>query len=156
MLKRLAFAALLLLAGCETATSVRPILINEIRGANPDIKSEMAVIHRNQYQNALDLHKGSAGGRIVQLFRTSEAGTLPEYRIFEIKKGSAMEMLGLRDSDILIAAHGYVIQEPKQFYSYLQLLPRENESFIEIRRAEHPIMIKVSLIPTLPQIVQQK
>ena len=44
------------------------------------------------------------------------------YRLFDVKKGAAYDILGLKDGDIIVSAAGYVIQDGSQFKNYINVL----------------------------------
>jgi S1-C subfamily serine protease len=62
-----------------------------------------------------------------------------------VKPGGIAELLGLKNADILVSAHGYVVQTPIQFYKYLQLLRSDKQTWIEVRREGKPMILKVQV-----------
>ena len=47
----------------------------------------------------------------------------PEYRVFEVKKGSVYDALGLQNADILVAADDYIIRSTIVFTEFVKLIP---------------------------------
>ncbi len=66
----------------------------------------------------------------------------PEYRLFDIQKGSVGDLLGLENADVLVAANGYIVFRPDQFMKYLAGLPFQEGTFIEIRRDGKPMLLQ--------------
>jgi type II secretory pathway component PulC len=87
--------------------------------------------------------------RLVPVYESVASRLSYEHRVFDVKPSSIYALLGIQNSDIIVAADGYLIKEPRRFIEYIQLLPRENEASIEIRRAGEPRLLKYSFIPAV-------
>jgi S1-C subfamily serine protease len=137
----------MLLAGCSAQVVNEPTLINQIRPDPAGVSELNLEITKAQLEKALEVSRGSANLRIVPLVTSAaQAPATPEYRVFNIKQNGIGHLLGMKNADILVSAHGYVIQSPVQFYKYLQLLRGQESTEIEIRRDTKPIKIKIKFI----------
>ena len=98
-------------------------------------------VSRSELQTLLQDSTGINSIRLVEVFRANtESQPYPVYRIFGLQPGSAYELLGLKNTDILVAANDYIIRTPQLFVQYVRLLPREPEAFIEIERGGIPLI----------------
>ena len=136
------------LTACTTmGTQSGPIAIASVRPAPLGLQEIAFSIKKSEYSRALESSRGSQNLRIIPMVvSASQAPASPEYRIFNVKKGSVAELLGLENSDILVAAHDYVIQTPEQFYGYLNYVAKEQGSQIEVRRGGQPLLLKFQFI----------
>ena len=136
---------LALFSGCSvTHNASESVKISSLRPAPTGIQTVELTISKNDLSNALEGSRGSSNLRIVPLVTSAaQAPASPEYRIFNVKPGSVGALIGLKNADILVAAHDYVIQAPSQFYNYLQMLRAQEASSIEIRRDGKPIRIQL-------------
>lgn len=149
----LLFALFLLSAsGCTLKSSEvpelkGPVAINSVRAKVPDIDVRTIAITRSRLKEALK-NPQSSRLRLIELLKSAEAGSseVPEYRLFDVYPETAAAAVGLQTTDILVAAHGYVIYNPLQFWSYLNRLQVEKEGSIEIRRENQPIEFKISIV----------
>lgn len=121
------------------------ILVNQIRGAEPNDLEVQEIAFTSASLKEAVAHPGTSRMRLVQITRAGNAQTLPEYRIFDVKPMSAPYVIGIRDADILVAAHGYAVFSPQQFGKYLGLLPYQENGSIEIRREGKPILFKITI-----------
>ena len=149
-MKKLILLLLLItiVSGCSVNDStVTPVLIENVRPAPVGIVEEQKQVSRSQLDRALEASRGASNVRIVPLVTSAaQAPVTPEYRVFNVKNGGIAELLGLKNADILVSAHGFVIQTPLQFYKYLQLLRSNKETRIEIRREGKPMILKVQIL----------
>jgi S1-C subfamily serine protease len=138
---------LLLMAGCSTATvSMAPITISSIRPGPIGIETVTSAISKDEISRALETGRGSSNVRVVPLVTSAaQAPASAEYRVFNVRPGSVAALIGLKNADILVAAHDYVIQSPQQFYNYLQLLRAQEKSSIELRRDGKPLRIEFTI-----------
>lgn len=144
-----AFVALsVFLSGCAgfmgTAVDTHePTKISALRPSPAGLETRQLRIQRSSYQQALESSRGGAGLRIVPLATSTAQGPVtPEYRLFNVRKGSVGDILGFQNSDILVAAHEYVIRDAHQFFMYLQALQKEKFGQVEIRRDGKPLLIR--------------
>lgn len=131
------------LSGCSvTQRAEEPIKISAVRQPPADLQTITLTINRSDYVRALESSRGAGSLRVVPMVvSAAQAPTTPEYRLFNIRKGSVAELIGLENSDILVAAHDFVVRSPNQFYNYLNAVPKEKHSQIEIRRGNKPLLI---------------
>ena len=121
------------------------VLVNQIRGAEPnDLEIQEIEFSSASLKEAV-ANPGTARMRLVQITRAGGAQSLPEYRIFDVKPMSAPYLIGIRDADILVAAHGYAVFSPQQFGKYLGVLPYQDNGSIEIRREGKPMLFKIKV-----------
>ena len=79
-----------------------------------------------------------------------------EYRIFDISEHGVYSLLGLENSDIIVAANRYLIRNPAQFPAFVQLLANENNATIEIRRGGEARLLKYTFVPAIEQVNADK
>jgi type II secretory pathway component PulC len=73
--------------------------------------------------------------RMIPLTKAqSDANQFPEYRIFEVRKGSPYDLLKLQDNDVILSAEEYVIPDPRVFFTYISIMPKLGKGSIEIKR----------------------
>jgi type II secretory pathway component PulC len=87
--------------------------------------------------------------RLVPVFQSVSSTDSYEYRVFDINQDGVYALLGLENADIIVAANRYLIRNPAQFPSFVQLLAAENEAQIEIRRDGEARLHKYSFIPAV-------
>lgn len=139
-----------LFSGCSTFSFGREepkgaVLVNQMRGGEPnDLEVQELQFSSASLKEAV-AHPGTSRMRLVQITRPGNLQSLPEYRMFDVKPMSAPYVIGMRDADVLVAAHGYAIFSPQQFGKYLGVLPYQDNGSIEIRRNGKPILFKLTI-----------
>lgn len=85
--------------------------------------------------------------RVIPTYsRSSEqSNSYPRYRIFDIEPTGPYYLLGLRDADILIAAHDYVVFDPRSFPAYVSLLTNEERTALQIIRNDEALVLNVKI-----------
>jgi hypothetical protein len=92
--------------------------------------------------------------RLIQIFSGSSSGdpddeaanqAPPEYRFFDIKPESAYSILGLRNGDVLLSAHDYIVYDPNKFASYVAKLVEMPDGFVDLRRDGLAVRLKYNL-----------
>ena len=138
----------LTLSACSLSSRPKPTYLSSIRGALPGTKSVEMTISRRELQEALTKTDLNKQVRIVQIFKSaSDLGEgLPEYRLFGITPKSAYAVLGVKNADVVVAAHDYVLKNPAAFRDYVGLVGNEKESSLEIRRDGVPTLIKYRFV----------
>ena len=144
--KRLVCVVFLLLSFTSCASTKKDtgpaVRIDSIRAQKPqNIKTVELKVAKVAYEQSLKGAPAINRVRLVEVYTRAAEGNGKEYRFFDIRKGSVYELLGLQNSDILIAANGYVVPTQAIFWRYVHLLPKQKEAFIEIRRAGLPMLI---------------
>ena len=134
------------LVGCSKTTRVEPKFIDEIRPVPPTHKVISYTIQRRDLRDALTRLRESPI-RLVPVFQSLTSTESYEYRIFDIDSEGVYGLLGLENSDIIVAANRYLIRDPKQFPLFVQLLEGEDQAVIEIRRDGEARLLKYSFIP---------
>jgi type II secretory pathway component PulC len=148
--RRFLFAAMVLFAGigCATSRPSEPKRIDEIRPIPPALRVTTYTLQRRDLQSTLS--KGADNTiRLVPIYESVASRQSYEYRVFDVRPGSVYSLLGIENSDVLVAADGYLIKKPEQFVMYVQLLQKENEANIEIRRGGEPKLLKYSFLPAI-------
>lgn len=135
-------------AACGPSTPAQPKFIEDVRPIAPALKEVSFAIQRRDLESALE-REGEAPPRLVPVFASVSSRESFEYRIFDLKPGTPYELLGLQNSDIIVAANHYLIKRPEQFYQFVQLLRAENDALIEIRRGGEGRLLKYSFIPAI-------
>lgn len=143
-----AFAVAFSLGACIKPNTVEPRFINDIRPVPPTHKVISYSIQRKDLRQALTRLRENPI-RLVPVFQSVSTTESFEYRIFDIDAGGVYGLLGLENSDIIVAANGFLIKDPKQFPVFVQLLERENGATIEIRRNGEARLLKYSFIPEI-------
>lgn len=135
---------------CTPPVPQEPKRIEEIRAIPPAHRVTNYTLQRRDLQAALS--KGIDNTvRLVPIYESTASRLSNEHRVFDLRPGSIYSLLGIENSDILVAADGYLIKKPEQFVMYVQLLTKENEATIEIRRGGEPRLLRYTFIPALPQ-----
>jgi len=135
--------------GCGPRNDVNPVLLTSLRPTPSDIETVEIKVSRREYQAALVNEGANRTFRLVKLFKTGpNAEALPEYRVFGSTQGGAYYLLGIRNADVLIGAHAYVIRSIIGFINYVGLLANETETTIEVRRGDKDLILKISFLPT--------
>jgi type II secretory pathway component PulC len=136
---------LLLVSGCslQVKKNSDPVLLDSVR-QEPDIIVEKNItITKEQLQKKLS-HAETA--RLIEVFRGVEySERYPRYRIFDIKSGSTLALLGFKNGDILEAAHGYVVKDTAALSKYIEILPTQKEAFFDIIRVGTPMKLRIKI-----------
>lgn len=137
----------LLMFGCHANQPVRPTQISSTRSPMLRMKTIEMPISRKELNAALNRPAPANDIRMVLVFRgvpgmSETEGPPPEYRFFDIKAESAYDLLGLKNGDILVAAHDFIVYNPTNFPTYVAKLIELPEGFIEIRRGGEPYVLK--------------
>jgi type II secretory pathway component PulC len=121
-----------------------PLKFSEVEPSNQPIKTVEVVVSRSEYLQAVGNEHLLATIRLVPILKNQYASsTSPEYRLFGVRDGSAYQLLGLQNADIILAANDYVIFESQNFPKFLTLLRDEKSGSITIRREGVLMLIKV-------------
>ena len=137
-----------LLAGCGPSRRPEPKFIEDIRPIPPVQKMLTYTIQRRDLQNALTTITENPI-RLVPVFQSVSTTESYEYRIFDINEFGVYALLGLENADIIVAANRYLIKNPAQFPAFVQLLARENNATIEIRRGGEARLLKYAFVPAV-------
>jgi hypothetical protein len=92
--------------------------------------------------------------RMVEIFRRAEesgAVFTPQYRLFDIRKGGAYDLVGLQTNDVLLAAAGLVVFDPQGFKTFvttaLRAVPDGTKNEIFVSRGGIPLRIEITTLP---------
>ena len=94
-----------------------------------------------------NLQGSSDSFRLVEVYRRNQefGNAVPEYRIFDVDTGSTLDLLGLKNGDLLRAANGYAVYNIAGFREFARLLSREEGVTFDIVRAGHPLRVEVRI-----------
>jgi hypothetical protein len=148
MIKKILLVFFVALAGCSGFGR-----FNKDGGAQgvtvaplPESKAVEISVKREELINRLK--NGSVNKiRVISTYsRSSEqSNSYPRYRLFDIDPTGPYALLGLRDADILIAAHDYVVFDPRSFSTYVTLLTNEDRTSIQILRGGEALVLDVKI-----------
>ncbi|MBN8548177.1 MAG: hypothetical protein J0M12_02555 [Deltaproteobacteria bacterium] len=150
-MKRIIVALLCVgIVGCAKPVPTRPSLISETRTPVVRMKTIELPVSRKELNAALDRPPPANDIRMVLVFRgapgmSDQEQPPPEYRFFDVRPESAYALLGLRNGDILVAAHDHIVYNPLNFPNYVASLVTLPDGFVEIRRAGEPVKIQYVL-----------
>lgn len=83
--------------------------------------------------------------RVVPILKApATIAITPEYRLFEISPGSAYSIIGLQNTDILLAAEDYPIVEPEKFPVYMKFLQGQDKAKLLIKRGDEPLVLLIN------------
>jgi len=136
------------LFGCASNGPLGPKFVDEIRPIAPALRIMSYTIQRRDLQDALTKITENPI-RLVPVFQSVSTTESYEYRIFDIDQYGVYALLGLENSDIIVAANRYLIKNPGQFPAFVQLLANENEATIEIRRGGEARLLKYAFVPAV-------
>jgi type II secretory pathway component PulC len=145
------FASLVVALGCQGCFSPAvksPKFIDDVRPIPPALRVISYTIQRRDLQEALTKIRENPI-RLVPVFQSVSSVESYEYRVFDINQDSVYGLLGLENSDIIVAANRYLIKNPAQFPAFIQLLARENDATIEIRRGGEARLHKYTFVPSV-------
>ncbi|MBX7139429.1 MAG: hypothetical protein K1X83_15785, partial [Oligoflexia bacterium] len=92
------------------------------------------------------LKKGPIVNRVRLVEVYSRDSSLPRHILFDVRKGSVYELLGLRERDVIIAVDDFLVYSPTQFVRYLDLMPGLPESKFLLEREGVPIVLKFTMV----------
>lgn len=103
-------------------------------------------LDREAFKKLVMSPTGIAGIRLVRVFgrEVDPSTTRPEYKVFDVRMGSAYETLGLRNNDVLVSVNGFTITSPQNFPIFVRKLAEEPGGTFEVRRAGETLLLKVS------------
>lgn len=134
--------------GCVSQTVREPKYIDDIRPIPPAIKVSSFTIQRRDLQAAL-LRLGEVPVRLVPIYQSVTSTESYEYRLFDVTPDSVYALLGLENSDIIVAADKFLIKNQAQFPAFMRLLQNENEATIEVRRGGEARLLKYTFVPAI-------
>ena len=131
--RSLLIAATVILPGCIRPQAPEPVVYSQTPGGKVQSTVELS-IPRKKLQKALTRGSEANEIRLVQVFRREDQ-PLPQYRLFSVQHGSIYDLLGLQETDILLAADDHVVFEPAAFRTFVvQYLPTQNDASITLMR----------------------
>lgn len=138
----------MLVGGCSSSSLREPRFIDDIRPVPPPMKVLHYSIQRKDLQDVL-VRQGVNSIRLVPVFENLSVTQSYSYRLFDVHADSAYTLLGLQNSDVVVAADRYLIKRPDQFPAFVSLLANMDEASIEIRRGGESKLFKYSFVPAV-------
>jgi len=132
--------------GCGSQRIPEPKFIEDIRPIPPALKVNSFTIQRRDLQAAI-ARMADTPIRLVPVYQTVSSTESYEYRVFDVTPDSVYALMGIENSDILVAVDRYLVKNPAQFPAFVRLLGNENEASIEMRRGGEARLIKYSFVP---------
>lgn len=113
------------------------------REASPGAREQKLEIPRASYRTRLEQGGDVNKFRLIQVFTGSEEAstTQPQWRVFDVRRGSVCEMLGLKNADVILAANGRMFVDPEKFVAYLSLLAAEKTASIQLKREGQELLM---------------
>ena len=139
----------LTLCSCGPRKTGQPEKFSDAMPGNAAAKTIDLTIPKKKLESAALLGDTINTLRIVAVFRRGDQTSigLPEYRLFDIRKGSAFDIIGLENADILQAANDYVIYQPEGLKTFvLQMLPTMETSSIRVVRGGVPLILNYKIV----------
>jgi len=104
-------------------------------------------LERAEFKRLLAQNGSLRGIRFVPILHGKDEPSpgYPEYRVFGITPGSIYSKMGLENADILIAADGYILDNPGKFPQYVSLLSEQQSGFVNIRRSGNSLQLSYTL-----------
>ena len=152
MIRNIFVLALILLfsglIGCSGSSISEGVKLSSIRTPDPNRKPIEMKISRAALRSAVaDLGTLNRARLVEVFFREQEVGgSPPEYRMFDIAPGSAYDILGLKNADVLVAADDYIVPSAPVFRTYVSLLPTQRDGSIEIRRMGQSMLFHYNFV----------
>ena len=115
------------------------------RPSNPGAKIVEVPVSRADLNRRLALGPSINKARVVEVFSRDGRAGLPEYRLFDVQRESALALLGLESADVLLSAEEIAFANPDKFAGYVSLLPELKQGQIEIRRSGSPIIFRYKI-----------
>lgn len=140
----LSLATLPISIGCTTPQPPQPKLISEVRPAGLPIPTVERHIDRTTLLTSLADKSSIDHIRLIPIQKGASLreGEIPEYRVFGVRPDSAYALLGLENTDILVAADDFIIYDPRTFPLYVTLLANQTQAKLEIRRGSQGLVVK--------------
>ena len=135
-------------SGCFDIQKPSPKRIEEVRPNPPTFKSISLSIQRHDLKELLS-RRGDNSIRLVPVFTTPTASESYVYRLFDVKPRGVYALLGLQNSDLVMAVDGFLIKRPEQFVAYTELLQNEDSSTIEVQRNGEAILLRLNFVPAV-------
>jgi type II secretory pathway component PulC len=135
-------------SGCSARGPQEPKFIEDIRPIPPVLKVNSYTIQRRDLNEALE-RMSDAPIRLVPVYQSVSSTQTYEYRLFDVSPDGVYGLLGLENSDIIVAVDRYLLKNPNQFSAFVQLLANENDAMIEIRRGGEGRLLRYSFVPAV-------
>lgn len=126
------FLCVALLGACAERVILPSSYSQQVGGGHQRVTEQR--VSKKKLLASLKQGEGANEVRLVTVFRRDRQ-QLPQYRIFDIRSGSAYHLLGLEDGDILLAANDHIIFDPAGFRTFvIDYLKDQSEASLTISR----------------------
>jgi type II secretory pathway component PulC len=132
----------------RSSSTPPPRTLSEVRPTAAFTSTIERTVDFNELQRALGNKEGTEQIRLIPVQRTTslEDPVAPEYRLFGVSPRSIYSLLGLENADILVAADDFLIHDPRTFPMYVNLLGKQSEAKIEIRRGNRALVLANKIV----------
>jgi type II secretory pathway component PulC len=113
------------LAACAEKVQLPSRYSEQLGGGHQRVEDH--AVSKKKFLATLRQGEGANEVRLVSVFRR-EGQQLPQYRIFDVRAGSAYQLLGLEDGDIILAANDHIIYDPGGFRTFVIDYMKEQSS----------------------------
>lgn len=129
------------LISCSSGVSVKPRKYSEKFPLPAQIETIDRSIEKQKFTKALNDSKLNR----IRLVETAIGKDASEFRLFEIKQGSAYDLLGVKTADSILAINDIQITEGEKLLNIPFLVPRDGGLDILLRRSGQMLLIKARL-----------
>ena len=130
--------------GCHSTAVISPN-VGMMKSPNPLATAVPVEVRREKLVERLRDGGALNSIRLVEVFKgAGNPNPYPEYRMFDIQQGGVFDLLGIRNGDILVSAHGYSVPSVSKFVEYVNVLPGESSSQIEIIRQKRSLILSLA------------
>ena len=144
-----AFCAAGMLTGCLGSSGPREERRLSVLRPLAEPREEVTVkVSREKLKAAVSNEGALRAIRPIQTYSSGEAreGELPQYRIFGVVPGSAYDLVGLKNKDVLVAVNDRLLANGGVIEQIFSLLPGENEVSIELVRANRAMLLRCEIV----------
>lgn len=130
--------------GCAKKVVLPSVYSQQVGGGHQRVEERR--ISKKKFVDSLRQGEGSNEVRLVSVFRR-EGQQLPQYRIFDVHSGSAYQLLGLEDGDILLAANDRIIYDPSGFRTFVvEYLKGQSEASLTLQRGGVTSLVRYTFV----------
>lgn len=102
-------------------------------------------ISRKQLQERISSAHALNQVRLVEVYNGG-GDRPPRYRLFDVKRGSVCELLGLSNADVIVALDQYYFYKPEKFGAYIELMQKLKNASITIEKNGQPLLMRYKIV----------
>ncbi len=91
----------------------------------------------------MDIHHFAKAARLVPI---SENSKIIGFRLFGIRKGSSLDLLGLKNGDLILSISGQVLSDPEQLKKIYDWVIEQTKIQIQVKRQEQEMAFLVEIL----------